>query len=236
MKPQLTARGLYSTLREEIISGVLLPGARLRVRELATRFETSDIPVREAIWMLQHDGLAENRPYAGAGVKQYTEREIDESLELRAHLESLAIRLSPPGLRPSQSAQIEQLLDNLDAAAAKSDYKTYGELNRQFHRKLLENCPNSRLLEMIDRLWDGQAGIQQVFRLDHSRTSESSREHRQIVDAFQSGDMHLASDLIVEHRRKVAISANAMLVTHSDLDALSNSDEGEHQGEARELS
>lgn len=217
MKRELAARGLYTSLREEIISGALPPGTRLRVRELASRFETSDIPVREAIWMLQHDGLAENRPYAGACVKQYSEREINESLELRAHLESIAIRLSPPGLHPTQRARIEVLMAQLDEAAARADYAEYGELNRRFHRELLENCPNSRLLEIIDRLWDGQAGIQQVFRLDHSRISESAVEHRQIVDAFIDGDMHRASDLIVEHRRKVAISANAMLVSQEDV-------------------
>lgn len=235
MKRQLAALSLYETLRGEIISGVFAPGARLRVRELAIRFETSDIPVREAIWMLQHDGLAENQPYAGACVKQYTEREIDESLELRAHLEALAIRLSPPGFRPSQSARIERLLGELDGAAARNDFASYGELNRRFHRELLENCPNSRLLEMIDRLWDGQAGIQQVFRLDSSRTSESTMEHRAIVDAIAAGDNQLASDLIVEHRRKVAISASAKLVSHEDVDFPDASD-GETGHGARQRS
>jgi DNA-binding GntR family transcriptional regulator len=216
MKRELAAQGVYKALREEIIAGTLEPGTRLRVRELAARFSTSDIPVREAIWMLQHDGLAENRPYAGACVKQYSEREINESLELRAHFEALAIRLSPPGLRPIQEARIQTLLAQLDDAASRSDFVAYGELNRRFHRELLDSCPNSRLLEIIDRLWDGQAGIQRVFHLDQSRTADSAREHRQIVDAFTQGDTNRASELIVEHRRKVAISASASLLAEQD--------------------
>src|SRR5919106_5930776 len=89
----LRSTQVYETLRSEIIEGVLPPGSRLAARALAQRLESSDIPVREALWMLARDGLVENTPYAGARVRKFSLREVEEAYQVRGHLESLALKL-----------------------------------------------------------------------------------------------------------------------------------------------
>jgi DNA-binding GntR family transcriptional regulator len=197
---QLRSTQVYETLRQEIIEGVLPPGSRLAARALSQRLASSDIPVREAIWMLARDGLVENTPYAGARVRRFTRREVEEAYQVRGHLESLALKLGAGRLNAEQAATVRRLLRELDAALEAEDLVEYGRLNRLFHEAILVGCPNSRLLDLLERLWDGQASYQMVFRLNPERTRASQAEHRRIAEAVLTGDGDRAAELIVEHR------------------------------------
>jgi len=200
----------YQTLRREIIEGELPPGTRLGARAIAHRLGLSDIPVREALWMLARDGLVENIPYAGARVRQFREREIEEGYAVRGHLESLALKLGAGRLTSAQVAEVRRLLAQLDRALESGDLVEYGQLNRLFHEAILVGCTNGRLLELIEGLWDGQASYQMVFRLNPARAASSQAEHRQIADAVINGDGDRAADLIAIHRQR---GAKALSVT-----------------------
>lgn len=204
MSRTLRSQQVYDTLRQEIITGTLPPGTRLATRNLSQRFGLSDIPVREAIWMLARDGLVENTPYAGARVRRFTRREIEEGFAVRGHLESLALRLGAGRLGTAQVTEVEKLLNRLDAALATEDLVEFGRLNRLFHEAILVGCTNGRLLELIENLWDGQASFQMVFRLNPERARRSQLEHRQIADAVITGYGERAAELIVQHRRHSA--------------------------------
>lgn len=204
MARKLRSTQVYDALRKEIIEGALPPGSRLAARALALRFDSSDIPVREAIWMLERDGLVQNTPYAGARVRQFTPREIEETYAIRGHLESLALKLGAGRLDAEQTAHVKEIMGELDAALDRGDLVEYGRLNRKFHEALLLSCPNQRLLDLLEQLWDGQASYQMVFRLNPERARASQAEHREIVDAMFSGDGERAAKLIVAHRERGA--------------------------------
>lgn len=216
MSRRLTSTRVYDELRTEIIEGALAPGTRLAARALAQRFGVSDIPVREAIWMLARDGLVENTPYAGARVRQFTRREIEESLAIRGHLESLALRLGSGRLDADQVAEVERLLRLLDAALEAGDMVEYGRLNRLFHEAILVGCPNGLLLELIGQLWDGQASYQMMFRFDPDQAHVSRQEHRLIADAVIGGDGERAATLILQHRERGAKALTDTPLTQPD--------------------
>ncbi|MEH1124991.1 GntR family transcriptional regulator [Micromonospora sp. CPCC 206061] len=223
MARKLRSTQVYDALRKEIIEGTLPPGSRLAARALAERFESSDIPVREAIWMLARDGLVENIPYAGARVRTFTQREIEETYAIRGYLESLAINLGAGRLDPAQVAAVHDLMGQLDTALAAGDLVAYGRLNRPLHEALLLGCPNSRLLQLLEQLWDGQASYQMVFRLNPARARASQEEHRRIVEAVINGDGERAAALILEHRQH-----GARALSHTPLTETENAEELAH--------
>jgi DNA-binding GntR family transcriptional regulator len=105
-------------LREEIERGLLAPGERLVEMALARRFEVSQGPVREALRLLEREGLVDHRPRRGVYVRVLSARDIEEVYSLRAAIEGLAVRravqlmtpacaasmaISAPAMRPSPS-------------------------------------------------------------------------------------------------------------------------------------
>jgi DNA-binding GntR family transcriptional regulator len=210
MNRQLRSAYVYDALRAEIMDGRLPPGSRLASRALAQRFAVSDIPVREALWMLGRDGLIENTPYAGARVRTFSRREILEAYEARGYLESLAVKLGAGKLGEAQKSSVTRIMEELQSSLDRGDLLGYGRLNREFHELILSGCENRRLLSLIESVWDGQVAYQTVFRLNPARARTSQLEHDAIVAAVFAGDGERASELIIEHRQH---SATALAMT-----------------------
>ena len=90
----LKSQAIYAALRERILANDIAPGTRLVMRDVANEYDTSDIPVREALRMLERDGLVETTPYRGARVTTLTAKEVEETYFIRSHLESIATGLA----------------------------------------------------------------------------------------------------------------------------------------------
>src|SRR5690606_16348397 len=131
----------------------------------------------------------ENRPYAGAFVREYSAEEISEGYEVRSALERLALLKTPTEAVPGLLGELRDVLAALDQAAAAEDAVRYGDLNRQFHQRLVSASANRTVLELLDRLWSGQSAYRKVFSSRRSRITESQHEHEQIFAAFARGDM-----------------------------------------------
>src|SRR5690606_33000254 len=102
---------IYEALRAQILKGELGAGERLITRELAQTFAVSDIPVREALWMLARDGLVDMNAYSGARVASLTRDEILEVLVVRSNLEGLATELAADRIDDDGLAVLRSLLD-----------------------------------------------------------------------------------------------------------------------------
>jgi len=110
-----TAQDLVlETLREAILDGILPPGARLRQEDLATAFKTSRIPVREALRVLEYEGLAKSEPHRGFTVTALDADQIEEIYELRTVLESHAVRAAIPLLTIPDLADLQRLYDEME--------------------------------------------------------------------------------------------------------------------------
>ena len=194
---------IYEALRAQILRGELVAGSRLITRELSANFSVSDIPVREALWMLARDGLVDMNAYSGARVASLTREEILEVLFVRSNLEGLATELAAANIDDDGLAVLDSLIDQMDAIVTSDDPDPleYAALNRQFHSVIFDFSGNGRLTKLIHSIWEGHSNLQTVFRLNPERLKLSLAEHRSILEALRARDGKRAGVLAAEHKK-----------------------------------
>jgi DNA-binding GntR family transcriptional regulator len=136
----------YRILLDNVRKGILLPGARLRETDLASQLGISRTPVREAIRLLEADGLVVHLPRQGATLRSLDYAEVIELYEMRVVLEATAARLAA---RAASDLEISELLAlNADLASSPPG-PTAQDLNRQFHRTLIDAARNRFLVKAM---------------------------------------------------------------------------------------
>ena len=160
----LKSRSIYLALRERILSNDIEPGTRLVMRDVGNQYQASDIPVREALRMLERDGLVETAPYVGARVTTLTAKEVEETYFIRSHLESVATGLAADRITEDELAELDVLMAKMDAAVEAQDGPAFSDLNREFHRTIIASCGNDMLRELTMDIWQRHSGFQRVFR------------------------------------------------------------------------
>ena len=190
------ATEIARALEKRIIAGELAPGDRLRQDHVALEFNVSHVPVREALRRLEGRGLVVNEPRRGARVAELDAAQVLEVAEMRAVLESLALRHAMPRLGPELLAAAGALLDE---PVEPSDVLRLEGVNRAFHAALIAPCGMPRLLASIAELQ--QASARHLFATWRHLEYEprSHREHREILAALQNHDGDRASDLLASH-------------------------------------
>lgn len=182
-------------LSDRIISGEIAPGNRLRQDHIAAEFGASHVPVREAFRELQAQGLAESLPRRGFRVTQFDLAELREVAEMRAALESLALRHAAPNITGAILLQAEEVIRRGDAA---DNVREWEAANRRFHRVILEPCRMPRLLRTIDDL---QAASARFLFAAWQRAWEgrTDHDHRAILDALRRKQTDLACATLARH-------------------------------------
>jgi len=143
---------VYHVIRNEILNGSLPPGARMVETRLAKQIKTSRTPVREALHMLEMEGLLEAIPRVGYRVKQITWDEIEEICDIRAVNECLAARWAIKLMTPKELQTLEENLMVSEAEARKGNPKSFVELDAEFHEILARASGSKRLLELCQLL------------------------------------------------------------------------------------
>lgn len=193
----------YRRLLDEIRNGSLLPGARLRETELADRLGISRTPVREAIRQLEADGLVVHLPRQGATIRSLDHAEVVELYEMRSVLEGTAARLAARAASDIELAELQALNTELAAAPAGAQAR---ELNRQFHRMLLEAARNRFLLKSMNGLQKTLLILGPTTLGDPSRAHSAVAEHSAVLTALQSRD-GAAAELAMRRHVDAALSA-----------------------------
>jgi len=202
-KADLKSRSIYRALRERILSSDIEPGARLVVRDVGLQYDTSDIPVREALRMLERDGLVETVPYAGARVTTLSAKEVEETYFIRSHLESVATGLAAQRITEEELTELDVLMAKMDDAVEAQDGPGFSDLNQQFHRTIVGCCGNDMLRELTMDIWQKHSGFQRVFRKVPRRLVTSQNEHRGIMGALRARDADEAARLALLHKLSV---------------------------------
>lgn len=187
---------VYRCLLEEIRDAVLLPGARLREVELAERLGHSRTPVREAIRMLEADGLVGHLPRQGATVRVLDYPEVMELYEMRSVLEGTAARLAA---RAANDAELQQLAELNTEFAAARDNQQAARLNRQFHAMLLEAARNRFLLRSMRGLQKAMLILGPTTLLEADRAAVAVQEHQAVLEAVLARDAVAAEAAMRAH-------------------------------------
>lgn len=192
---------VYAQLREAIARGDVRSGERLRLGELARRFDTSVMPVREALRMLQRDGLVVMESHRGARVVRVTWERVVESVMIRMHLEALAAREATPFHDRGSLDALAELLDRLDTLVERGRPTDFSDANRRLHTLIVEPCPYPQLKEEIQQLWDAmwRTRSRSLFRMMPERMAQAQVEHRAIVEAIRGRDSGAVAAAAGEH-------------------------------------
>jgi len=194
---------VYKTLMEAIVASKLTPGTRLIVREIADQLSVSDIPVREALKMLETTGLIQTQPYIGSVVTTPSAEWIEEVFVMRAALESMAIRTSLPFLEDTDIEEILAINAEMKHTAKSEDTAKYARLNREFHKVVMAKSPYPALLSMIDDLLVKSEYGKAIFNLKPTTVRISDSEHDRLLQAIRARNGAKAEAITRDHRLRV---------------------------------
>ncbi|MGH3386563.1 MAG: GntR family transcriptional regulator [Nocardioidaceae bacterium] len=191
-------------LRDAILNGDIAPGERIRQEEVAARFGASRLPVREALRILEAEGLTEHETNKGARVPRLQMHEVDVVYQMRERLEPLAVTESIPHL---SAADIDRLTTVQTRIEANTDVSEFLALDREFHLLTYTGCQIEQLMSIVRRLWNST----QHYRRAYVSISGPGRmwvvnaEHRLLLDAIERRDAVDAERFLSGHIRRTRI-------------------------------
>jgi len=192
----------YSTIREQILSGELTGGQRLREDELATMIGVSRTPVREALRSLAAEGLLRYERNRGVRVESWTLQDLEEVHALRSLLEPYATALAATSGH-LDITELARLADEMDEVVSQPrlDINRITEINNQFHDTIMEGSGNQRLHALVNSIVQVPRVRRTFAQYTPQDLRRSSAQHREIVDALRSGDSVWAESVMRAHMR-----------------------------------
>lgn len=199
-QPQSQIRDkVYEQLRQAIFAGRFKPGERLVERKLADVLGVSRTPVREAIRMLELEGLVSHLPRIGVVVAEINEVEVLEIYRIRAVLEGLAARMAAERINPDQLKQLEMLLQSIQDNAKHNQLDALEKSHREFNEVIYKAADSPRLYGMITTLLDYVVRYARVGYAKPGRIDEANKEHHRLLEAIKLRDGDLAERIAREH-------------------------------------
>jgi DNA-binding GntR family transcriptional regulator len=146
IKPVTLREQVFEEIQRAILEKRLKPGDHIREQELTESLQVSRTPVREALVLLERDGLVYISPNRGCFVREFDERDIREIFELRTALENLAAHLIVDRLQETDIQYLEELIQQQADSMARHAQSRVGQLDLEFHSYMVKLADNSRLL------------------------------------------------------------------------------------------
>ncbi|WP_081099476.1 GntR family transcriptional regulator [Corynebacterium glutamicum] len=209
----LSAQDLAGRLREDIVTGRLVPNQRLVEADIAEDYGASRGNIRVALSELSVEGLVERVQNRGARVRAVSVEEAVEITEVRAAVEALCAKKAAERITESQQVLLQEIGRKMVDAVGRGDRELYSMANEQLHREIIEISGQRTAAETIRRL-QGQA-VRYQFRLSrqHDRPKQSLPQHLAIIDAICARDGSGAAEAMNAHLASVA---EAIVVAGAD--------------------
>ncbi|MGI5461184.1 GntR family transcriptional regulator [Streptomyces sp. CA-249302] len=200
----VSSERVVAYLRDAILGGELKPGDRIRQEDVAAKLDTSRVPVREALRMLEAEGLTEHEPHKGARVPRLTRHEVEMIYRMRERLEPLALVESLAQLDESDHERLEKVQLRIEA---NDDVQKFLDLDREFHMLTYRGCAIDPLNAMVTRLWNSTQHYRRAYVAlgGRNRMWIVNSEHRLILDAVLRRDRTDAERYLEGHIRRTRI-------------------------------
>jgi len=199
-------------IRARIFSGALKDGERIVERNLATQMGTSRGPIRDALRVLEQEGLVISTPRRGTRVASLTQANAIEILAIREALEPVAVRFLIEQHEPRHFTRLAAIVDQLDAAARENDWQRAIRLDLEFHGLIFELSGQRRLM----RIWDSfKTPMFQLFgKLSnyYAAIEDVPARHRALLESIGSGDL----DRALRHSSEHVVAFKDSLLTNLD--------------------
>ena len=204
----------YGRLRDAIIRCELKPGERLVIDELARRFDVSIIPVREALRMLESEGLVVSVAHTGTTVAPVSRQLVVEVFAVLEGLETVSGRAAALAADVDDVARLEVLVERMDRALAGNRAGVWAELNTEFHLAISRLSGMPMVDQMLRRALDHWDRVRRCFfsGVFTRRAATAQREHKVMLQQLRSGDADGIERTMRAHNR----SALAAYLTYLD--------------------
>lgn len=203
-------------LAEEIVLRRFQPGERLDEQSIATRFNVSRSPVRDALRQLASTRLVEYQPRRGFSVAAMAASDLDGLFEASGEIEALCAKLCALRAAPSERKRLEFVHQQATEAVARGDAKAYAELNEEFHALIYAAARNRTLQDLAQSLRQRLAPFRsRGFFVAENRLQHSHVEHEAIVAAVLAHDGTAAAEAMNSHAANSAMNVLQHLRTET---------------------
>lgn len=210
-----TVEQLVKALADLIVQGKLSPGEKLDEVGLASRFEVSRTPVREALRQLCAMGLVERPPNKSAVVSTVSDSFLTSMFEAMAELESICARLSAERMTIQERLELQDIHVASAQIIKKRDTEKYAAFNIDFHNRLYQGARNAHIQSVVTQTRARLAPFRRAqFRLN-GRLDQSWNEHGKIVEAILCGAGPTAASAAYSHVSIVG-AASIIFAKHED--------------------
>jgi GntR family transcriptional regulator, rspAB operon transcriptional repressor len=190
---------VHEQLRGFILHGELKAGETFSQVALAARCGVSRTPLREALRMLQREGLIVSEPNRRVTVAPFSLPDLEQIYSMRIALEAAAIRASVPGMTPEDIADLQGHLARMDHFAAAADYDRWEVPHRAFHQGLVRRA-GERIAATLAELSDHGERYRRYYTVNEPKFgARGAKEHRAIFDAVQQRDLDASAATLVLH-------------------------------------
>lgn len=202
---------VFNTLREAILKGELLPGERLMEIQLASKLGVSRTPIREAIRMLEQEGLAVTMPRKGAEVARMTLKDMEDVLEVREALDELAAQIACDKITKEQLAVLKKTKEEFVTSIEDGDVKKLAEADVRFHDVIYNSTDNTKLVTLLNNLREQMYR----YRIEYLKNPDNYpgllKEHDDIVEALEARDKAKVTEIMHKHVANQALAVKDVI-------------------------
>ena len=207
---------VYSSLRDSILNGALAPGVSLSQVQLANDLGVSRGPVREAVRMLQREGLVEAEVNRRGRVSSFSVDDLEQLYAMRIVHEALALRISVVRFAGRDIDTLRGYLRQMDELA-EHDVRQWQAVDREFHFALVAHA-GARMMRTIRELYDHADRYRWLYIKGAPRAlSIAAAEHARIVDSCERRDPASAAEELARHLARTALTVLAHHAPEHDL-------------------
>lgn len=202
---------VFNTLREAILKGELKPGERLMELQLASKLGVSRTPIREAIRMLEQEGLAVTIPRKGAEVAKMTLKDMEDVLEVREALDELSAKIACSKISDEQLQNLKKIRDEFKQSLDCGDVKKIAEEDVRFHDAIYEATDNAKLVAMTNNIREQMYRYRVEYLKNPDNYPVLIAEHDAIVSALEARDIDKVTAEMHTHVENQAVAVKAVI-------------------------
>ena len=202
---------VFNTLREAILKGELKPGERLMELQLAAKLGVSRTPIREAIRMLEQEGLAVTIPRKGAEVAKMTEKDMEDVLQIREALDELAAKIACEQISEEQLEELVATMHEFEESTKTDNVKKIAEADVKFHDIIYQSTGNPKPVNMLNNLREQMYRYRVEYLKDENNYPTLMKEHKDIVEGLVRKNKTQVTETMHQHVKNQAVAVKAMI-------------------------
>ena len=198
----------HEYIKARISDGRYASGYRLVLGQIAAELDMSVVPVREAIRMLEAEGMVTFERHIGAHVAMLDTSEYVATMQALSVVEGYATGAASPFMTAGELSVARRLNDDLKDCLHHFDPNKFTRLNLELHAVLYAHCPNVHILDVVHKEWVRLRTLREsTFRFVPGRARQSIEEHTALIDLIESGADPLTVEMAARNHRLATLEA-----------------------------